>query len=177
MLRRSKSGANQAEAMLPMPSEILRGVLLVALLSTAALAEGGRSDSSRIVPEGIETVDGRTLVVLNGDTLSVPGKDRIRLFNIDAPATVDFRCERELILGLKAKQRLVELVRSGLVSIERRDKDPYRRTLGYVRLGDGRDVGRVLLAEGLVAPYRPDEAGEAENLALWCGSAARAGLR
>ncbi len=157
--------------MLPMLFPSLRGtcVLLFTLLSTAALAEGGRSDSL-ISPEPVETVDGRTLVVLNGDTVFVPGKDRIRLFNIDAPATVDFRCERELILGLKAKRRLAELLRAGPVAIERRDKDPYRRTLGYLRLGDGRDVGRVLLAEGLAMPYRPDKAGEAESLVTWCGA-------
>jgi micrococcal nuclease len=161
-----------------MPSDRLRGacVLLLVLLSTAVLAEGGRNDS-RIAPDPVETVDGRTLVVLNGDTVFVPGKDRIRLFNIDAPATVDFRCERELILGLKAKQRLAELLRTGPIAIERRDKDPYRRTLGYLKLGDGRDVGRVLLAENLALPYRPDAAGELANLSAWCGAGARAEQR
>lgn len=159
-----------------MPFVRSASILLAALLATGALAEGG-SDSSRLSIEAVEAVDGRTLVVLNGDTVYLPGRDRIRLFNIDAPQTVDFRCERELILGLKAKQRLAELLRSGTVSIERRDKDPYRRTLGYLRLDDGRDVGRVLLAENLALPYRPDAAGETENLAAWCGAAARAEQR
>lgn len=161
-----------------MRTERLRGagVLLFALFAGAVLAEGG-DDSSRLPVETVETVDGRMLVVLNGDTVSVPGRDRIRLFNIDAPLTVDFRCERELILGLKAKQRLAELLRTGTVSIERRDKDPYRRTLGYLRLGDGRDVGRVLLAENLALPYRPDAAGEMANLTAWCGAPARAEQR
>lgn len=151
-------------------------LLLAVFLSPAALAEGG-SDSSRLPVESVETIDGRMLVVLNGDTVVVPGRDRIRLFNIDAPLTVDFRCERELILGLKAKQRLAELLRSGTVSIERRDKDPYRRTLGYIRLDDGRDVGRVLLAENLALPYRPDASGGMQNLTAWCGAPARAEQR
>jgi endonuclease YncB( thermonuclease family) len=161
-----------------MPSVFVRSaaLLFAAFLSTAASAEGG-DDSSRIPAQPVETVDGRTLIVLNGDTVSVPGKDRIRLFNVDAPATVDFRCERELILGLRTKQRLAQLLRSGPVSIERRDKDPYRRTLGYLRLGDGRDVGRVLLAEKLALPYRPDRAGTVEHLAVWCAGDARAEQR
>jgi hypothetical protein len=143
-------------------------VAFAMLLSSGAWAEGGRDDS-RLAPEPVETVEGSSLAVLDGDTAALKGKDRIRLLGVDAPETYDSRCERELLLGLKAKKRFAELLAAGPVRIERREKDAFRRTLAYVTLSDGRDVGRTMLEEGLVLPHRPGEEAAAERLAQWCG--------
>ena len=65
------------------------------------------------------------------------------------------------MLGLKAKERLAELLGGGPVTIERRDRDRFG--------ADNRDVGTVLLEEGIAWPYRPGKAASAERLAHWCG--------
>lgn len=139
--------------------------LAAALLTTSiAIAEPARREPP-------ETVDGSTLVVFDGDTVALPGRERIRLLDIDTPETFDSRCERELMLGLKAKERLAELLRAGPVTIERRDKDRFGRTLAYLRLADDRDVGTVLLEESIALPYRPGKEASAARLAHWCGRA------
>ena len=93
-----------------------------------------------------------TVSIVDGDTISV-GRERIRLLDIDTPETFRSRCENELVLGLKAKERLRQLLDSGPVSIERDGRDRYRRTLAQVRVGDI-DVGATLLAEGFALPYQ-----------------------
>jgi hypothetical protein len=85
-----------------------------------------------------ETVDGASIIIIDGDTIGLPSRERIRILEIDTPETFDSRCENELILGLKAKQRLAELLRAGPVTIERHDRDRFHRTLAYLRLADGR---------------------------------------
>jgi hypothetical protein len=54
------------------------------------------------------------VVTVDGDTLALGpfGKlrGRIRLLDIDAPESFRSRCEAELVLGLKAKERLHQLV-------------------------------------------------------------------
>jgi endonuclease YncB( thermonuclease family) len=38
---------------------------------------------------------------------------------IDSPETHDPRCEKEQVRGLKAKERLTELLRAGRIEVER----------------------------------------------------------
>jgi micrococcal nuclease len=71
--------------------------------------------------------------------------------NIDSPETHGPRCEKELVRGLKAKERLTELLRGGRIEVEREGRDRYGRTLARVSAG-GRDVGDVLIREGLALP-------------------------
>jgi endonuclease YncB( thermonuclease family) len=82
-------------------------------------------------PVAAETVDGRRIVIVDGDTIAL-GRERVRLLNIDAPESFRPRCERELIAGLKAKAYLAELLRAGPVVITRTAEDRYRRTLARV---------------------------------------------
>ena len=53
-------------------------------------------------------------IIIDGDTIDIDGV-RIRIVQIDTPETFGPRCENELILGLKAKKRLRELLDSGTV--------------------------------------------------------------
>ena len=135
---------------------------LTATLCGHALAE----PRVRILPE---TIDGSTLSIFDGDTVVLPGGDRIRLLGIDAPETFDARCERELMLGLRVRQRLAELLQGQAVTIERQFKDRFGRSLATIRLADDRDVGDVLVEEGLAVAYRPGRAASEERLARWCG--------
>ena len=64
------------------------------------------------LPASAEIFDGRRAVIIDGDTIAL-GDERVRLLNIDAPESFRSRCERELVMGLKAKERLAALARSG----------------------------------------------------------------
>jgi endonuclease YncB( thermonuclease family) len=79
----------------------------------------------------------------------------VRFFGVDAPELHPARCEAERELGERAKARVVALLTgAATVSIEivGRRRDKYGRLLGRV-LADGRDVGALLIAEGLGRPY------------------------
>lgn len=114
-----------------------------------------------------ETVDGHGIVIVDGDTFAI-GSERVRLENIDAPESFRSRCEAELVAGLKAKERLAELLRAGPVEIIRSGEDRYRRTLARVRAG-GRDVGEVLVRERLALPWQDGAAAREGRLVHWCG--------
>lgn len=118
-----------------------------------------------------ETVDGRRAVITDGDTVSING-ERIRILNIDAPESYRSRCEAELVAGLKAKERLAQLLRAGDVTLRRCDGsrclDPYGRTLARLETG-GRDVGEVLVQEGLALPWTSGPAARQARVIYWCG--------
>jgi micrococcal nuclease len=143
-------------------SETMRMALLLSLLILAAPAEA-------------ETILGDRLIVLDGDTVALPCAtpfpgcaEKVRLLDIDTPESFRPHCEAELRAGLKAKARLVEIVRGEEVEVERSGKlDRYRRTLGRLHV-TGIDVGETLLAEGLALPYVPGAAAKAERIRHWC---------
>ena len=118
-------------------------------------------------PAASETFDGRRALIIDGDTIAL-GSERIRILNIDAPESFRSHCERELAAGLRAKERLAALVRSGTIEIERRGEDPYRRTLARVYVS-GRDVGEVLVQEGLALPWRDGPEAKENRIRHWCG--------
>lgn len=104
--------------------------------------------------------------VIDGDTVYIDGV-RIRILSIDTPETFRSRCENEYQLGLKAKERLTELLSSGSVSYTPDGVDRFGRTLATVYAGDV-DVGKVLLKEGYALPYVSGPEGKAKRLAAWC---------
>lgn len=91
--------------------------------------------------------------VVDGDTIWLKG-EKIRIADIDAPETHDYRCSYEMKLGDQATRRLHDLLESGAVTLESidRDKDRYGRKLRIV-LVDGTSVGDTLVAEGLARYY------------------------
>lgn len=116
--------------------------------------------------------------VIDGDTLwHYPPRSRtpekIRLLDIDAPESHRSSCEKELIAGLRAKARLLELVSVKPVAIIRCEEhgqeceDRFGRTLARIRLADGREAGAVLIGEGLALKYEPGK--KAERNIHWCG--------
>ena len=75
-------------------------------------------------PALAETFNGGHVVIIDGDTFAL-GSERVRILNIDAPETRGSHCERELVAGLKAKERLAGLLRAGSVDIIRGGEDRY----------------------------------------------------
>lgn len=157
--------------MTPSPDPRLRWPS-VALLAALALITAIVAGAVRA-----ETVDGRRIVIIDGDTVALPGNpsERVRLLDIDAPESWRASCEAELRAGLRAKERLAALLRAGPVTIERcpmtgdRCTDIYGRTLARLRLANRREAGAVLVSEGLALPYVPGEAGARAQ--HWCGRA------
>ena len=128
-------------------------------------------------PAPAEELTGR-LQVIDGDTVwhYAPNErtpEKIRLLDIDAPESHRSACEAELVAGLRAKARLLELLQLRPVTIERCDRhgeaceDRFGRTLARIRNGAGDEVGAVLIRERLALPYVPGR--KAERNAHWCG--------
>ena len=101
--------------------------------------------------------------VVDGDTFRY-ADEPIRIVGIDTPETHPARCAFEAELGERATRRLAELLAAGpfeLVPIDR-DEDRYGRKLRRV-VRNGRDIGDILIAEGLARPY------DGGARAGWCG--------
>jgi micrococcal nuclease len=128
-------------------------------------------------PACAETVDGSRIYVVDGDTVRLPGGEVVRLYAIDAPETQPgrARCERELALGLRAKERLRALLVGRAVEVNRcepgtgRCVDPYGRALGALITPAG-DVAETLMAEGHAVPWRAGKGAAQARAAHWCGA-------
>ena len=102
--------------------------------------------------------------VIDGDTIRAPYGVKYRLMGFDAPETFQAKCDAELALGKRATERLKELLASGEVRIIESGKiDRYGRTLAHLTV-NGRDIGSVLIGEGLARRY--DGRTKRES---WCG--------
>ena len=100
-----------------------------------------------------------SIYVIDGDTVRI-NQESVRLVGFNTPETRGAACEAERALGYRAKERLRQLIdqastirldyettRAGSLS-----RDQYRRLLAVLLL-DGRDVGAVLIGEGLARAY------------------------
>jgi endonuclease YncB( thermonuclease family) len=100
--------------------------------------------------------------VLDGDTIRIAG-ETFRLVGFDAPETFRAQCPSERELGNRATFRLRQLVAAGGIDLERvpcacrigtegTPRCNYGRSCGVLR-ARGRDVGTLLIAEGLAHTY------------------------
>lgn len=111
--------------------------------------------SAAAVPATVDYVhDGDTFaarVLLDEDiTITV----RVRLADVDTPE-INGKCEREIEMALRARDRLAELLQVGS-TVDLRDvaDDKYLgRIDARVFTSDGRDVSRILINEKLGRPY------------------------
>lgn len=124
-------------------------------------------------PAAAETMPAGALAVIDGDTVKLARQgqraERIRLLGIDAPETHRASCGAERALARKARERLATLLREGAVVITRRGVDRFGRTLAVITIEGGRDVGLVLVGEGLALPWRPGREAMAARKQQWCG--------
>ena len=95
--------------------------------------------------------------VIDGDTFVIADGEHVRIENIDtAEMPPRALCAEEARPALAAKARLKALLRGGdevvLAAVDR-GRDPYGRLLRRVRI-DGRDVGELLVGEGLAQRWR-----------------------
>jgi endonuclease YncB( thermonuclease family) len=132
-------------------------ILLVALIARGQAlkpADGGRSRVSATAS---------AISVVDGDTVRSNGY-RYRLVGFDTPEMGNHaRCERERTLASAATERLRQLLTEGEISLERvacacrsgtegTASCNYGRLCGVLKVSD-RDVGSILISEGLARPY------------------------
>ena len=98
--------------------------------------------------------------VIDGDTIDVNldlgfdvilQKQRVRLAGIDTPESRTRNLE-EKALGLKAKDRLIELC-VGSFKIQSLGKGKYGRILGIPYTEDGKSICQILIDEGHAVEY------------------------
>jgi endonuclease YncB( thermonuclease family) len=111
-----------------------------------------------------EPVSPAEIVVLDGDTIRISNRSpNIWLVGFNAPETWHAACSAEQAQGDKATRRLRELVRGGELTFEYvvcscpagTQGTPacnYGRDCGILK-SNGRDVGGILIAEGLAVPF------------------------
>lgn len=88
--------------------------------------------------------------VVDGDTFWLAG-EKVRIANIDTPE-IHGQCDRERDLARQARERLAALM-DGTIALHRQGRDRYGRVLARVT-AQGRDVGAVLIAEGLAREWK-----------------------
>lgn len=114
--------------------------------------------------------------VIDGDTIAV-GKLHYRLVGFDAPEIGRARCPVERALGLAARDRLREIVGNGRLDLTEvacacaaktvgTHLCNYGRRCGVLTVA-GRDVGAILIREGLAHPYPYDR--RRAKAPGWCG--------
>jgi endonuclease YncB( thermonuclease family) len=110
-------------------------------------------------------IDAADIRVIDGDTIRVHHqKPNVRLVGFNAPETRKAQCPSERALGDQATRRLRDLVRAGKLDFEfvacscrpgteGTQTCNYGRRCGTLR-ADGRDVGAILISEGLAVPFQ-----------------------
>ncbi|WP_237358539.1 thermonuclease family protein [Rhizobium etli] len=134
--------------------------LLYSLFETGPSRFLGMADTSPIATGSVE----QRFTVTDGDTVHILGERAgTRLVGFNTPETFSPQCNDERELGNRAKSRLKELVNLPNVQLtkvacacragtEGTDECNYGRTCGVLKV-DGRDVGQILIAEGLAVPF------------------------
>lgn len=158
------------KTILALATASLAGMLAVSAIATCVGPAHATSKNTAVLVSG--TALGAVTIV-DGDTLKIDGV-KIRIVGMDTPETFRSRCENELVLGLKAKARLRELVSNGEVTYEATGTDRYQRTLAKVYAG-GINVGERLVAEGFALRYQPGGDAKLARLRTWCGPDAQLG--
>jgi micrococcal nuclease len=116
-----------------------------------------------IMPQAVAyPIESKQIRVIDGDTIIADGKT-IHLFGFTAPEMQGAQCRAERDLGAKATRRMRDLIQASTL-----DYSPvtcscpattlgkwickFARTCGTLK-ANGRDVGEILVAEGLAVPF------------------------
>jgi endonuclease YncB( thermonuclease family) len=120
------------------------------------------------------------VTVVDGDTIRIAEEVRsVRLVGFNAPESRDPGCRAEGALGERAKTRLRQLVSASRLNFspvacacklgtEGTKSCNYGRACGTLR-ANGKDVGDILIAEGLAVPFHCRGTGCPPTPRPWCG--------
>jgi len=118
----------------------------------------------------VSIVDGDTVHVKVRIWLGLYQEIAVRVRGIDAPEISEPKCPKEKELGLKAKAFLESvLTKQPTVNLTEISEDKYGgRVDATIQTNDGKDVGKLLLKEGLASPSK-----KREKKKNWCGPESR----
>lgn len=111
-----------------------------------------------------------SLTAVDGDTVRCDS-ERLRDIGPGAPNKSGYdtpeigraECAKERLLGEQAKLRMQELLdQPGLVIEDSGKRDRYGRPLVWIRLGNGKTAGEMLISEGYAVRWEPG------YQASWC---------
>jgi len=136
-----------------------RAIAVVALLVAVVLLVFFAIRAAKASP-----IDSNEIRVIDGDTIRIHhAKPDVRLVGFNAPETKRAKCEVERELGAKATRRVRDLIRTTKLDLEFVACSCPKGTEGtrYCNYGrrcgtlkaDGKDVGAILIAEGLAVPF------------------------
>ncbi|TAT96143.1 thermonuclease family protein (plasmid) [Rhizobium ruizarguesonis] len=166
---------------------LARDVVVVALIVTVGLLYSVFETGP--VQSFVGTVDksshlmgpvDQAFAVTDGDTVHVVGERAgTRLVGFNTPEKFSPQCEYERKLGERASSRLKELVRSPNLQLtkvpcacpagsEGTKACNHGRSCGVLRV-DGRDVGQILIGEGLAVPFICEGNRCPRTPRPWCG--------
>ncbi|KQT52594.1 MULTISPECIES: thermonuclease family protein [unclassified Aureimonas] len=135
------------------------------LASTGAWADEGGRISGPVSAEVVKVRDGDTLEVEAHIWPGQVARVAVRLRGVDAPE-LKAKCDSEKTAALVARDRLTALVGTDGVTLFDISGDKYfGRVLAKVASGEEPDLAKLLLREGLVAPY---DGGRRRD---WCAGA------
>jgi endonuclease YncB( thermonuclease family) len=128
-------------------------------------------------PVSAEAISPSEIHVIDGDTIRAHGHP-YRLTDFDAPETGRrSQCDSERALGHRATARLQALIERGVLDLKRIQCSCPAGTEGtrFCNFGrrcgkltvNGRDVGAILIAEGLARPFRCS-ATRCPPISGWC---------
>ncbi|GGB08956.1 nuclease [Brucella endophytica] len=105
----------------------------------------------------------RITCVVDGDTFWF-NREKYRLFGIDAPETGEkAQCSTERVRADDATRYLQRILQSGVISLQRRGVDRYKRILVSVKTKSG-DAEELMIAHGKAARYT----GGYRDKQQWC---------
>jgi endonuclease YncB( thermonuclease family) len=142
-------------------------VLAMTVMATAVLADP-------IEPADVRVVDGDTIEIFH-----MPPNVRLVGFNAPESDAQRAKCEAERQLGIKAADRLREIVKAGHLDYEpvacscRAGTEGtmacnYARECGTLKAG-GRDVGAILIGERLAVQFACGKTRCPKTPRPWCG--------
>ena len=106
------------------------------------------------------------LFCYDGDTCYViyeGKKDKVRLLDLDTPEISNYKCEKEYILGIEAREYINQLISEGKrIEFETEyNRDFFGRILSYI-IVDGENVSKLMVSHSLGVVY------DKNNKKDWC---------
>lgn len=165
---------------------LVRDIMIVAIIALVglfySLFEIGKTTfQGAAQPSPIASArSNQGFTITDGDTVQVSGERAgTRLVGFNTPETFSPQCEHERQLGERASARLRELVAHGSARLtkvacacapgtEGTSRCNHGRGCGVLKV-DGRDVGQILIAEGLAVPFVCEGDRCPKTPRPWCG--------
>ncbi|MGI3168826.1 thermonuclease family protein [Pseudooceanicola sp. C21-150M6] len=132
------------------PPRLSRRLLVLPVVVALALVVTAVTEPEQFPPRGArapsDILSGRVSHVRDGDTIEVVGQP-VRIANLDC-------AEMETAAGRRARARMVELTARGHMLCALEGRRSWDREIATCALPDGRDLGDIMIGEGLCSRWK-----------------------